>query len=179
MTRPPTASERQRLRSTANLWRALIPLVVLAGIAVFISWPHTKASDGVHVIDLAGPIASARQQAGFPILVPTGLGPDWRPTSADLTAAAPGTPAGLRIGYVSPKGEYAEFYESNGSPDAVAGVYAPLTSAYPVTVNGTQWTGYLTSRSRQLIEHTFGAVTVIVTGSANTAELSTLAGSVR
>jgi hypothetical protein len=179
MTRPPSASDRQRLRTTANMWRALIPLVVLVGIAVFIGWPRTGTSDGVHVIDISGPIAAARQQEGFPILAPTGLSSGWRATSTDLTAAGPTAPAGFRIGFVSPKGRYAELFESNGAPQAVESLYGPLTSNYPLTVNGVQWQGFLTSSNRQLIEHTTGSVTVIVTGSADNNELIALAGSLR
>ncbi|MCW2522802.1 MAG: hypothetical protein JWO63_1137, partial [Frankiales bacterium] len=73
MTQPLTPAQRQRLRSPANLWRALIPLLVIVGLAVLLVWPRGQHADGVHVVDINGPIASARTEAGFTLLTPTTL----------------------------------------------------------------------------------------------------------
>lgn len=178
MTRPLTASERNRLRNPANLWRALIPLVVLVAALAIFAWPRATG-DGVHVVDLAGPLAAARQQAGFPILAPAGLDAQWRPTSTDFTAPVASTPASFRVGYVTPTGQYAEFLESNDAPDAVTSLYGPLTSDLPVAVNGTNWTGFRTTRDRELLSHSIGTVTVVVTGSAPEQELTQLAAALR
>ncbi|MCW2538481.1 MAG: hypothetical protein JWN95_206 [Frankiales bacterium] len=179
MTRPLTSSERQRLRSPANLWRALIVLLIVVGAAVVLVWPRGSTNDGINVIDVTAPIESARQQAGFPVVAPVGLPSGWRPTSTDFTPAGPSSPASFRIGYVSPRNQYAEFLESNDAADAVSAQYGPLSVDGNVSVDGSSWSGFRTDSGRQLIRHQVGTVTVIVTGSADTAELVQLAGSLR
>ncbi|HST47155.1 DUF4245 family protein [Jatrophihabitans sp.] len=179
MTRPPDPAARQRLRTPANLWRALIPLLVIVGLVVLLNRPAGQGSDGVHVIDPGPAIAAARQQSGFAVLVPTGLPAGWRPTSSELVPAEPAAPAGLRIGYVSPAGKYAELFESPDAPEAVAARYGPLTTDGTAPVAGASWQRYQTSAGRLLLRHTVGTVTAVVTGSASQAELVELAGSLR
>ena len=177
MTRPPDSAARQRLRTPANLWRALIPLLVIVGVVVLLNRPPGQVADGVHVVDPAPAIAAARQQNGFAVLAPSGLAGGWRPTSAELVPAEPAAPAGLRIGYVSPAGKYAELFESPDAPEAVAARYGPLTADGTVAVGAAGWQRYETGQGRLLLRHTFGTVTAIVTGSASQAELAELAGS--
>jgi len=179
VTRPLTSTDRQRLRTPANLWRALIPLLVIVGLLVLFSWPRGQRSDGVHVIDPGPAITAARQQAGFEVLAPSGLGERWRPTSAELVPTGPDRPASLRVGYVSPAGRYAELYESADAPDAVAAHYGPFVADGTATIGGASWQQYQTTAGRRLLRHTIGKVTVIVTGSAAQPELAVLAASLR
>ncbi len=176
MTRPLTSAERQRLRSPANLLRALIPLLVLVVALVILVWPRGQTSDGVHVIDPTSTIQLAHVQGGFTPLSPTRLPSTWRATSADLPPSSTGG-IGLRIGFVSPTGKYAELLESKDAPDAVAAEYGPLSGAPAVAVGSSSWEGFTRSDGRQLLRHTAAGVTVIVTGSASQAELVQLAGS--
>jgi len=176
--RPLSASERQRLRTNANLWRALIPLLVIVGVVVIFTWPNGRGSDGVHVVDVSAPIAAAREQAGFEVLAPTGLsGRDWRATSTRFVAASPTAAASFRIGYVSPSGKYAEFTESDDVPAAVLATFGPLDPAPATRVGDQQWQRYQTRDQQDLIVKTMGQVTVVVTGSAPLNELTELAGS--
>ncbi|HEV2886220.1 MAG TPA: DUF4245 domain-containing protein [Jatrophihabitans sp.] len=179
MTRPLKPADRQRLRTPANLWRALIPLLVIVGLVVLLNRPGGQGSDGVHVIDPGPAIAAARQQAGFPVLAPSGLSERWRPTSTELIPAGPAEAASFRIGYVSPAGRYAELFQSADAPDAVAAHYGPLVTDGTASVGGVGWQRYRTPADRLLLRHTLGKVTVIVTGSASQPELVELAGSVR
>lgn len=179
MTRPLSAAERQRLRTPANLWRALIPLLAIAGLLVLFGWPRGQHRDGVHVVDIRGPIANARSQAGFGVLAPVGLAARWRPTSTSFLPAGPASGASFRIGYVTPAGQYAEFIEGNDSPDAVAAQYGPLSVDGTVTVQDQPWDRYRTSDGHLLLRHTVNKVTVLVSGTAGQAELSELAGSLR
>lgn len=178
MTRPLNPADRQRLRTPGNLWRALLPLLVIAGLLVLFSWPHGQDTDGVRVIDPGPAIAAARQQAGFEVLAPSGLSERWRPTSAELTPAGPTASASFRIGYVSPAGRYAELFQSADAADAVAAQYGPLVADGAASIGGLSWQQYQTKAGRRLLRHTFGKVTVIVTGSAEQAELAELATSV-
>ena len=178
MTRPLNSTDRQRLRTPANLWRALIPLLAIVGLLVLVNRPAGQGSDGVHVIDPGPAIAAARQQAGFQVLAPSGLAERWRPTSTELTPAGPSAPASFRIGYVSPSGGYAELFQSADAADAVAAQYGPLAAAGATSIAGVSWQQYDTRAGRRLLRHTFGTVTVIVTGSAPQPELAELAGSV-
>ncbi len=178
MTRPLSPVERQRLRTPASLWRALIPLLVIVGLLVAFSWPHGQRSDGIHLIDPSGPITAARQ-SGLDVLVPTGLGVRWRPTSTEFVASGPSGAATFRIGYVSPSDRYAELYESADAPEAVAAQYGPLVSDGSAVVGGVSWPQYQTSAGHRLLRHTVAKVTVIITGSAPQSELVELAGSLR
>ena len=179
VTRPLTSAERQRLRTPANLWRALIPILLLVGGLV--GWQRIGQPDssGVHVVDTAGPIAAARQQAGFPLLAPSGLSGRWRPTSTEFTPAAQYSAASFRIGYVTPAGKYAEFLESDGPADAVTAPYGVLTDRGPVRIAGSDWRNFRAGDDRTLLRRTVGKVTVIVTGNAAMPELTELAQSLR
>ena len=179
MTAPLTSSQRQRLRSPANLWRALIPLLVIVGLLVLFTWPRGQRSDGIHVIDVAGPIAAARQESGFAVQAPAGLSAQWRPTSTDFNPSGPSAGATFRIGYVTPSDKYAELFEGDDVPAAVAAQYGPLSRNGSVTVNGVAWALYSTNNGRPLLMHTTGKVTVIVSGNAAQAELVQLAGSLK
>ena len=179
MTRPLTSAERQRLRTSANLWRALLPLLVLVVLLVVFTWPRAPRSDGIHVIDTAPAITAARSQLGFPILAPVGLSDRWRPTSTQLQQAGPDSGASFRIGYVTPAGQYAELLEGDDAPDAVAAQYGPLAAAGTVSIGGADWGRYRTSDGHPLLRLTTGKRTTIVSGTAQQDELAQLAGSLR
>ncbi|MGI8668091.1 MAG: DUF4245 domain-containing protein [Jatrophihabitans sp.] len=177
MTRPLSSAQRQQLRTPANLWRALIPLLAIIALLVIFTWPRAQRSDGVHLIDTTGPIATAKQQAGFAVSAPSGLSTGWRPTSTEFQPAGPASGASFRIGYVTPAGQYAEFLEGDDSPDAVAAQYGPLSADGTAPVGQLSWAQYRTSNGHRLLRHSAGTVTTIVTGTASAAELAQLAGS--
>jgi len=179
VTKPLTAAERQRLRTTANLWRALIPLLLLVAFLVVFNWPRGNGSNGVRVVDTAGPISAARIEAGFALLAPVGLSDRWRATSVEFTPAAPNSGATFRIGYVTPKDSYAEFLEGDDAPDAVVAQYGPLSTEGAVSVDGVAWQHYTRDDNSELLRHTSGKVTVAVTGRASQDELVELAASLR
>jgi hypothetical protein len=179
MTRPPTASERQRLRSFGNLWRALIPLMFVVGLLVVLTWPRGTRGDGIHVVDTVGPIAAAREAAGFDVPAPDGLASGWRPTSTEFVPSGDNHGASFRIGYVTPSGEFAEFLASDDAPPAVTAQYGPITGDGSADIGGQKWSKYVTSKNRTLFARTSGRVTVVVTGSATDADLQTLAGSLK
>lgn len=157
----------------------MLPLLGIVVLLVLLVWPRGQRSDGVRVVDTAGPIAAAQQQAGFTVLTPRGLPATWRPTSTEFVPPSAGVKASFRIGYVSPSGKYAEFLQSDDAADAVAAQYGPLSQDGPISVGSRSWEGFHRADGRQLLRASIGAVTVIVTGSAGQAELVQLAGSLR
>ncbi len=179
MTRPLTSAQRQQLRTPANLWRALIPLLVIVALLVIFTWPRGQHADGIHVIDTSGAIATAKQQAGFAVTAPVGLSDRWRPTSTNFRPAAPTSGASFRIGFVTPSGQYAEFYEGDDAPDVVAAQYGTLVPFGSVPVNSESWPEFRTGDGHRLLRRTVGKVTTIVTGTASAAELTELAASLR
>lgn len=179
VTQPLSPAQRQRLRTPAYLWRSLLPLLVLVGLLVLLTWPRAPRSDGIHVIDTGPAIAAARAQVGFPLTVPAGLPDRWRPTSTRLEPAGPASGATFRIGYVTPGGQYAELLEGGDAPDAVAAQYGPLTADGTVSIAGASWARYRTGDGHPLLRQTTGERTTIVSGTAQLAELEQLAGSLR
>ena len=177
VTHPLTPAQRRRLRTPAYLWRSLLPLLVLVGLLVLLTWPRPPRSDGVHVIDPGPAIAAARAQVGFPLTVPVGLSDRWRPTSTQLQPAGPASGASFRIRYVSPGGQYAELLEGGDAPDAVAAQYGPLTADGMVSIAGMDWARYRTGDGHPLLRQTTGQRTIIVSGTAQLSELEQLAGS--
>jgi len=179
VTQPLSPAQRQRLRTPAYLWRSLLPLLVLVGLLVLLTWPRAPRSDGIHVIDTGPAIAAARAQVGFPLAVPAGLSDRWRPTSTRLEPAGSASGATFRIGYVTPGGQYAELLEGGDAPDAVAAQYGPLIADGTVSIAGASWARYRTGDGHPLLRQTTGERTTIVSGTAQLAELEQLAGSLR
>jgi len=175
VTHPLTSAERQRLRTPGNLWRALIPVLVV--VLALVGWqrlnqPH---NDGVHVVDTAGAITAARQQAGFRLVLPDGLSNRWRPTSTEFVPPASGSPASFRIGYVTPAEKYAEFLESNDAPDAVAARLGALTR----DGSSGPWARFRADDGSTVLRNTIGGVTVLVDGNASLTELRQLADALK
>lgn len=175
MTRPPTAAERQRLRTASNLWRALIPLLLVVFVVVIFARPGSTKGNGIHVVDTVAPISAARHDAGFDVPAPVGLSTGWRATSTDFVPAATDHGTSFRIGYVTPKGGYAEYLVSNDAAPAVVAQYGPVTGQGSTAIAGVEWTKFVTDKNRTLLSRTSGKVTAVVTGSASDDELTSLA----
>jgi hypothetical protein len=186
-----TSAERNRLRSFPFLLRGLIPLTILTVLIVILVWPSNPGTAGVHPIDPGPVIAQARQLAPYPILAPAASGPTalpkgWRPTSAQIESpdapdpASSGTSSSgfsLRVGYVTPSGEYAQFMESNDSVDAVVAIPGPSTPDGTVLIAAATWNRATLRNGEVLLSRTIDTATFTVTGSAKLAELKTLAAS--
>jgi hypothetical protein len=174
-----TPAERSRLRTFGNLWRSLIPLVVIVGIILVLAWPRSSDDGNLQVVDTAGPISYAKSVAAYPLLAPAGLPSGWRATSTRIDPAPSGamSPVVFTIGYVTPKGQFAQFRESDDRADAVRASLGAAAELDPRTIGGVQWTALRNSREEVVLLRTVGSVTVYVTGSASDAELAVLAAS--
>lgn len=147
----------------------LIPIVAIVGL--------TRACTSIAVVDPAGAIDQARVDGRFPILVPDGLDPGWRPVRAGYTTAAGiGT---LRVGYLTPDDGAAQVVQTNEDPQAALPreFGDAVTPTGPVRIGGTEWRGYQVRGHERALVVTTGARTTIVQGQASDAELQILAGS--
>ncbi|MGN6473882.1 MAG: DUF4245 family protein, partial [Mycobacteriales bacterium] len=128
--------------------------VIVAVTLIFVpNLLHPSKSDRVQPYDYSDVVAGFHQVTGLTALTPTGVLSGWYANSARLTHR--GTTATLYIGWVSPTKKYAALYESNQASIAID------TSA---------------AKDRS-VRRTIGKLTIVITGSASTAELNQLAAS--
>jgi hypothetical protein len=155
-------------------------VILVVGVYFLFGRPHP---DPVHVVD-GGPVLRAAQaSAQYHVLVPVALGPGWRLTSARDTTQQ-GHVVGLHLGYVTPKGDFAEVEETGDGPDTgtttatVVSVGKHARRLPPVTVAGARWDRSRVGHDTALVRSTADA-TVVVQGTASLDELETLATSLR
>ena len=149
-------------------------LVLLLVLALwFLAQPPDSDEQALRVVDPSSDIAQLRAAApGVP--VPSGLPATWRPTSSTLD------PAGLRIGYVTPAGEYAE-YATSSRPDFLPEITGRGSPVGEVDVGGVRWRQYADGQDHTTLVRDVAGRTVIVGGVRETTtfdELRTLAQAV-
>jgi hypothetical protein len=129
-------------------------LVIVVATLIFVPGLfHPSKSQRVQPYDYSDDVAGFRQVTGLPAVTPSGLLSGWYANSASLTHH--GSTATLYIGWVSPTKKYAALYESNQP-----------TVSLPRSQVGDR-----------TVRRTVGKLTVVITGSATTAELRQLAAS--
>jgi len=166
----------------ANMARSLLPLVaIVLGVAAWVSLGR-DTDDPVTEVDPATTVQLAAARADYPVLAPTGLTEEFRPTSArtDAGNAQDGEPVTLEIGYYTPSGEYAGFVVSD-DPDAepLDAVLEGARERGTVDIDGQSWQRSTTTNGETALSREDAGVTVLVTGSAPDAELETVAAAVQ
>lgn len=160
-----------------DLVGALVPLVVLILVVVWLSTPSEV--DPVREVDPASQFAYAATLADFEVLAPRGLPESWRATSARVDPAVSGGPISVSVGYLTAADRFAQLVQSS-DPSALADV---LGQGYAATdeleVDGQPWQQVQTEDGEWGLVREQGEVALVVTGSAELAELLTLAGSLR
>ncbi|WP_456608496.1 DUF4245 domain-containing protein [Blastococcus sp. SYSU DS0619] len=179
---PSSAVQRADRMSAANMLRSLLPLVVIC--LLIVGWIAFKNDPGdpVREIDPSTTIQLAQSRADYPVPAPSGLGEDYRPTSArtDAGNAAEGDAVTLQIGYLTPSGGYAGYVVSDApEADAVTAVLDGATEDGAVELAGEQWTRSTTQRGETALSRVTDGVTLVVTGSADDDELAAVAAAVR
>jgi hypothetical protein len=175
------AVERANRLNAANILRSMLPLVLIC--LVVVGWTTLRQSRDARVrtVDPSSTVQLAAARAGYSLLVPTGLGEDYRVTSArtDAGNAGEGDPVTLQIGYLTPAEEFAGFVVSDDPrADPLAVVLDGALEQGTVDVDGQAWTRSTTEEDETALSRESDGVTVVVTGSASDEELETVAAAV-
>lgn len=155
--------------------------LVVAIIAVVLLVQRRTGGPAINVIDPSPAYAGARNVAAYQVRTPEGLPAGWRPTSARTDRPEPGRLT-LRVGFVTPQGEYAQLVESDLPRDRLlaAELGAGARPSGPVAVGAQTWQRFPAPRSGdRAIVRSDGAVTYLVSGSAGLEELRVLAAALR
>lgn len=168
---------KKRGRETAGDMLRSLGLVLIIVVALwFFAQPPASDEQAIRVVDPSSAVAAfAADVPAAP--VPEGLPEQWRPTSATVLDAL----SGLRIGYVTPGGRYAE-YAASTLPE---GEYVPqitgpgATRLGQVEIDGLDWEQYRDGDGSLSLVRSYGPVVVAVgtlRSSATLDELETLVG---
>lgn len=152
----------------------LVPIIIALAV-----WRYVSSGNEVNTVDPTSTIQQARQTGHFPVAVPTGLGDDWKVTSAANDVS--GATQTLRLGYVTPDGGFAQVVESNQDAAKLLAGSVP-DGARPtgaVRIGGHDWSRYTGQKSRAVLALLEPKRTILVVGQTSDAELRTLAGSLR
>lgn len=176
MQEPPVKRKRGR-ETAADMVRSL-GLVILVVVPV---WFFAKApsSDEVELreVDPSGAVAAFRADSpGVP--APGALPEGWRATSSSYS----GADGALRIGWVTPSTQYAEFSASRAEREEFLETTAgdEVEQLAPVTVDGVAWEQLREPDGSISLTRSYGATTVVVgtkRATATLAELEVLLGS--
>jgi hypothetical protein len=168
--------------NAANMVRSLLPLVLIClAIVWWTSFRQSADVQPVRTVDPTSTVDLAAARASYPMVVPQGLGRNYRPTSArtDAGHASEGDPVTLEIGYVTPSGEFAGFVVSDDRhADALATVLDGTQEKGRVDIGGESWTRSTTQKGETVLSREDGGVFVSVSGSAPEKELETVAAAV-
>lgn len=153
----------------------LIPILVIGAIL------RACGSAEPTVIDPAPAIDNARHADLFAVIVPEGLGPDWRPVSASFTRASDGTVGTLRLGYLAPAGGQILLVESNEDAGALLSreLGEDVRSQGEVRIDGQAWASSMVRGTERALVLAEPDRTVIVVGRAPLDELTTFASALR
>jgi nucleotide-binding universal stress UspA family protein len=174
----PAPAKKKRGRETAgDMLRSLGVIMVLVLLMWFLAQPPDSDEQPLRTVDPSADVAAFT--ADVPSApVPTGLPEQWRSTSSTL-----GTDS-LRIGFVTPDGEYAEYAASALPADDarrdLTGRRAERLD--PVQVGGQSWQQFREGDGSTSLVREDGPTLVVVgtkRATATLAELEVLAGSLR
>ena len=163
------AKEKRSRQSAADMVRSLGLVLAMVAVVFFFAQPPSSDAKRIRVVDPASDVQAFSADApggAVPRTMPAG----WRSTVSTFN---PDT-GQLRIGWVTPKGAYAE-YAATAHP--AEGFLTDLTDhatlVGPVDVGGVSWQEYRQAKGFSLVR-SYGAATVVLGTLRDTASLDEL-----
>lgn len=168
--------KRRGRESVSDMVRSLGLVMIMVVIAWYLAQPNSGDEQTIRVVDTAATISQTqRDNPGVP--VPTGVPAGFRPTSATET------PEGLRIGYVTPTDQYAEYVLLLApTPAALSETTGRGVLVGDFRVGDVLWQQYQAGEDTTSLARTVAGRTVVLGGTRETTtldELSDLAATVR
>ncbi len=158
-----------------SLAALLIPIAIMLG-----AYKYFFAGEAPIKVDASQTYATARHDAGYPILEPSGLPAKWTTISSAFDRGGDGSV--LRVAYVAPAGTGLQLVESDRPvnsllPDELGSDAQPGDL---VTLGGQQWRSYPAARggNRALVLADNGHTTIVI-GTVSDADLRTFALALR
>lgn len=163
-------SEDRTKRGIRDLVLSMAVVGIFVAFLFVVVW--RPAPEAVKVVDPTLQLEAARAQAGYDVLAPEGLSPDWKSTSARFEANPDGSTTWF-LGYVTPDQRYLALAQSDG-PEAQF-IEAQTLNGIPdgqQDIAGQQWRQYVSGDQRSLVR-TQNGTTTIVTGTVSYQDLAT------
>lgn len=172
----PVAPARSR-GGVGDLLRSL--LVVVAVVVALLLLIPRPGGQGLSEAAYGSALQSARMVAPYALVVPGSVPAGWRLMQAD---ALPGPASTViwRFGLRAPDGSYVTVEQSpDGRGNLATAARAAGTRLAPVQAGGSAWQRYETSAAQRGLLGSLDGTTVVLTGTANWAQLEQLAGLLR
>lgn len=180
---PPVVNRRNKTIRDIALSMGLLVVVVLLFVGLYGGFsfsPGGPSDDGpTPTADAAGLFTRASRVVPFAPVFPQSLPADWTVNSAAITEpddVAAGTPLTVRSGWLV-AGRFIALVTSNAEPARLlssefGGSPSPTGT---VDIDGAEWTTTTGLRGEPAWYRTFGGITYLITGSADTTAFRTLA----
>ena len=163
-----TGKKKRGREGAGDMVRSLSLVLLAVGVVWFFAQPPSSDEQVLRAVDPAGDIAAfSADVSAAP--VPGALPAQWRPTSSTRSF----DPRQLRVGYVTPTEQYAE-YAASTAPAALVELTGEGQRLDPVEVDGVPWEQYRDADGSRSLAREYGPVTVVVGTTRGTASLDEL-----
>jgi hypothetical protein len=168
VTEQPAPVKKRGRENALDMVRSLGLVLIVVLFVWWLAQPNDEDTQTIRVID-PGPSISevSRQAPGTP--VPTSVPPGWQPTVSD------GDLDGLRLGYVTPNDQYAEYAVSlTSAPGFLETVTGKGVEVGTFQIDGVPWRQFAGKDDSTSLVRTVGPATVVVGGVRETTTLEDL-----
>lgn len=163
------AKKERGRQSTGDMVRSLGLVLAIVLVVFYLAQPPHSDAKKLRAVDPSSDVqafAAAAPGAAVPRAVP----PGWR---SNVSTYDPDTKQ-LRVGYVTPKGEYVEYAGAVETPAAfVSDITGQAPAAGTVDVDGVTWQEYRQDKAISLVR-SYGTTTIVLGTLRDTAPLDEL-----